>query len=216
MSMILAIDLGKFKSVACKYQTATGEHTFQTLPTSPTALHDLIVDIQPTRVVIEIGSAAGWIKDLCEALNVSIEVANPNHEAWRWKNIKRKTDKDDALKLAQLSVMGQLPTVTLPSKNVRQWRSFIAYRRSQHSPHEFHSIAHVLASIWKSWSDRSRGCTKHSHRRGAVPFRTAHNVGTPSVVRSAVRPMETVSYFNGRPRPAVSVGGWRPATFDEH
>ncbi len=40
---------------------------------------------------------------MCEALNLQVKVANPNHEAWHWKNIKRKTDKDDALKLAQMT-----------------------------------------------------------------------------------------------------------------
>lgn len=128
--LILAIDLGKFKSVACVYDPNTGEHTFKSLATTPTAMHDLIVDVQPGRVVIEVGSAAGWVKDLCGSLEVPIQVANPNHEAWRWKSIKRKTDKDDALKLAQLSAMGQLPTVTLPSAKVRQWRSLIGFRHT--------------------------------------------------------------------------------------
>jgi transposase len=71
------------------------------------------------------------VKDLAEALGIEVRVANPNHEAipgWRWKNVKRKTGKDDALKLAQLSVMDQLPTLELPRAEVRQWRSLIAYR----------------------------------------------------------------------------------------
>lgn len=127
---ILAIDLGKFKSVACDYDTAACSHAFTSLATNPCALHDLIVEREPDRVVIEIGSAAGWIQDLCEALEVEIQVANPNHEAWRWKSVKRKTDKDDALKLAQLSAMGQLPTIKLPKSEVRQWRSLIGYRWS--------------------------------------------------------------------------------------
>ncbi|MEX0653934.1 MAG: IS110 family transposase [Phycisphaeraceae bacterium] len=130
MNAILAIDLGKFKSVACTYHTGDGQHTFRTLPTRPQAIHKLIVEVQPDRVVIEVGSAAGWVKDVCEALEIDVAVANPNHEAWRWKSVKRKTDKDDALKLAQLSAMGQLPTVRLPSTRVRQWRSFIAYRHT--------------------------------------------------------------------------------------
>jgi len=128
MSVILAIDLGKYKSVACSYRGAKVEPTYQTVRTVPAVMHDLIVAIGPSRVVIEIGSAAGWVKDLCEALAVPIEVANPNHEAWRWKNTKRKTDRDDALKLAKLSEMGQLPTVQLPGAKVRQWRSLISYR----------------------------------------------------------------------------------------
>lgn len=125
---VLAIDLGKFSSVACDYGTAAGTHTFTTLLTRPQAMHDLLVERSPDRLVIEVGSASGWVKDLAEALGIEVQVANPNHEAWRWKNVKRKTDKDDALKLAQLSVMDQLPTVELPSSGVRQWRSLIAYR----------------------------------------------------------------------------------------
>jgi len=128
MATILAIDLGKYKSVACIYRGAKVEPTFRTAQTLPGTIHDLIVEVQPSRVVIEIGAAAGWIKDLCEALGVPIEIANPNHEAWRWKNTKRKTDRDDALKLAKLSEMGQLPTVELPATKVRQWRSLIGYR----------------------------------------------------------------------------------------
>lgn len=125
---ILAIDLGKFKSVACDYDPATNTHTFTTIPTRPQDFHDLLTQRTPDRLVIEIGSAAGWVKDMAEALKIEIQIANPNHEAWRWKNVKRKTDKDDALKLAQLSAMGQLPTLVLPSTQVRQWRSLIAYR----------------------------------------------------------------------------------------
>jgi len=125
---ILAIDLGKFKSVACDYDPATGTHAFTTIPTRPQDFHDLLTERTPDRLVIEIGSSAGWVKDLAEALGIDVQIANPNHEAWRWKNVKRKTDKDDALKLAQLSAMDQLPTIQLPCAKVRQWRSLITYR----------------------------------------------------------------------------------------
>lgn len=56
---ILAIDLGKFKSVACFYQSGTDHHLFDTLPTRPQAMHDLIVSDSPDRVVIEAGNQAG-------------------------------------------------------------------------------------------------------------------------------------------------------------
>ncbi|HEX6188308.1 MAG TPA: hypothetical protein VFZ40_09520 [Pyrinomonadaceae bacterium] len=58
---ILALDLGKYKSVACEYAPETGEHSFATIATNPKALHDLIVDREPDRVVIEICSIAGWV-----------------------------------------------------------------------------------------------------------------------------------------------------------
>ncbi len=128
MASILAIDLGKYKSTACEYQVADGTHVFEQVPTRPQALHDLIVSRSPQRVVIEVGNQAGWVRDLCQGLGVPIEIANPNHDAWRWKNVKRKTDRDDALKLAKLSAVNQLPTVELPDARTRQWRALIVYR----------------------------------------------------------------------------------------
>lgn len=127
---ILAIDLGKFKSVACVYESAAGEHSFVTVSTKPGTIHDLLAAHRPERVVVEIGPAAGWIHDLALTMRLQIQIANPNHDAWRWKNVKRKTDKDDARKLAQLSAMNQLPTLQLPGAEVRQWRSLIGYRNT--------------------------------------------------------------------------------------
>lgn len=125
---ILALDLGKSKSVACVYEAETGEARFKTLPTSPSAVHGLLLACRPDRVVIEISSSAGWVADLVEAFEVELQVANTAAPAWRWSNTKRKTDRDDALRLAQLSALNQLPQVTLPRRDVRQWRSLIRYR----------------------------------------------------------------------------------------
>jgi len=111
--------------MACLYGIEGDTQQFETVLTQPTVFHDLFVLHEPDRVVIEIGSQAGWVCDLAEALEIEIQVANTNHDAWRWKNTKRKTDRDDALKLARLSAMNQLPLVTLPDSRVRQWRSLI-------------------------------------------------------------------------------------------
>ena len=125
---ILAIDLGKTKSVACCYESESAEHRFLTIPTTPQDLHDLVVKLEPDRVVIEICSAAGWVADLMEAVEVELQIANTAAPAWRWSNTKRKTDRDDALRLAQLSALNQLPQVVLPPRDVRQWRALIRYR----------------------------------------------------------------------------------------
>ena len=39
---ILGLDLGKFKSVCCLMDAATGAHRFETLATTPDVLHDLL------------------------------------------------------------------------------------------------------------------------------------------------------------------------------
>ena len=67
---ILALDLGKYKTVACDYEAKTGRHQFATVLTTQKALHDLIVDRAPDRVVIEICSIAGWVCDLVRSLGI--------------------------------------------------------------------------------------------------------------------------------------------------
>lgn len=127
--LILAIDRGKFNSMCCWYDTATKLATFRQ---AKTTLADLGRDWtrQPVRaVVIEAGSPAGWVHDLCGELGLPGDVANTAGAAWQWKNLKCKSDRDDALKLARLAAIGELPTVSVPPRPVRQWKSLIGLRK---------------------------------------------------------------------------------------
>lgn len=126
---ILSLDLGKYKTVACEYEGQTGEHSFSTIGTTPKALHDLIVDREPDRVVIEICPIAGWVCDLVRSLETEIQVANTAEDTWRWRKVKKKNDRQDALKGAQLSAVNQIRTVYVPQRETRQWRALIAYRQ---------------------------------------------------------------------------------------
>ena len=127
VTRILALDLGKFTSVLCIYDPATHAHHFASVQTTPRTIHDLLIahqteDPAATLLVIETCDVAGWVHDIAAALGLSVAVANPAHEAWRWTRVKRKTDKDDALKLAKLTVLGQLPAAHMPSPAQRQRR----------------------------------------------------------------------------------------------
>jgi hypothetical protein len=53
-------------------------------------------------------------------------VANTTSEAWKFKHTKGKTDRDDALRLAQLPALGQLPAVAVSPPQTRQWHALIA------------------------------------------------------------------------------------------
>ena len=81
-------------------------------------------------VVCETCDAAGWVHDLSAALGFAVNVANCCHEAWRWNKVKRKTDKDDALKLAKMALLDQLPIVHMPSAQMRQGRRLVLHRRT--------------------------------------------------------------------------------------
>jgi transposase len=126
---ILALDLGKYKTVACEYEAESGRHRFHTSLTTPAALQQLVLQVQPDQVVIEICNIAGWICDLLRGLEVTVKVANTSDDAWRWRKVRRKNDRCDALKIAQLAAVNQLREVYIPQLPIRQWRALIAFRQ---------------------------------------------------------------------------------------
>ena len=135
---IIALDLGKFNSVACPTDVATRRHAFvDAVATTPPAMREFLrariaAGDEPARtlVVFESCDAAGWLHDLAVALGFQVAVANCCHEAWKWNKVKRKTDRDDALKLAKMALLDQLPTVHMPSPQMRQRRRLVLYRRT--------------------------------------------------------------------------------------
>jgi transposase len=128
MSTIIGLDLGKFKSVACLYDPDTTQARFTTIHTDPRDLRKLLQAERPALVVFETCTPAGWVADTCAELEVAYLVANPMGEAWQWRKVKRKTDRDDALKLARMAALGELPAVPMPSKQARQYRALVKYR----------------------------------------------------------------------------------------
>ena len=108
---ILAIDLGKFNSVLCWYDPATRATAFRTAKTTPADLDRELTRRPVGRVVFEACSQAGWVHDRCEALGLAVWVASTTGAAWQWSHVKRKTDRDDALKLARLAAVGEIDRV---------------------------------------------------------------------------------------------------------
>jgi transposase len=125
---ILALDLGKYKTVACLYRTAT-DLRFTTVPTSRADFTRLLQRHQPTVVLLEACLLAGWVRDLCADHGVPCLVANTTSEAWKFKHLKRKTDRDDARRLAEVYRLGKFPAVALPEKEVREHRGLIEHRQ---------------------------------------------------------------------------------------
>ena len=129
MSRILAIDLGKFKSVTCLLDSNTNQTEFWTMATDRHYLLAVLKNYHPDLVVIESCGLAGWVHDICTEEGYEVLVCNPNQEAWKWKHIKRKTDRDDALKLAKLAALGQLAPVYIPCRQQREYRRLVKYRQ---------------------------------------------------------------------------------------
>ncbi len=127
--IILAIDLGKFNSMWRFYDTVTQKYRFQTVETSRHYLSTVFKTQKIDLVVMEACGPSGWISDLCQDHEFKTLVCSTNDTPWLWKNVKRKTDKDDALKLARMAMLGQLTSVHVPKQQVREHRSLIKYRK---------------------------------------------------------------------------------------
>jgi transposase len=129
IDLIMAIDLGRYKSVVCLYHRNTRDATFRTIDTTPEVVHRLFQEFPSALVVVEACANAGWVHDVAVAHGLRVKVANTAAEAWKFQHLKRKTDKDDAKRLAELEAIGQLPTVHLPDPETRQRRALIATRQ---------------------------------------------------------------------------------------
>src|SRR5262249_31392610 len=125
---ILALDLGKYKSVACIYRSADDKQ-FTTISTSRAELTRLFAKHRPTVVLIEACLLCGWVRDWCLELGIQCLVANTTSEAWKFKHLKRKTDRDDALRLVEVYLLGKFPSVAIPEKEVREKRALIEHRQ---------------------------------------------------------------------------------------
>lgn len=129
--LILAIDLSSYgqTSVLCRFDSDTKAHTFDRVATTHEALVSLALELKPDLIVIESCGVAHTVhRALKTAGSWRILVANVNEDPWRWRATKRKTDRDDALRLAKLASAGDIVPVHLPEERVRQWRLVIGYR----------------------------------------------------------------------------------------
>ena len=78
---ILALDLGKYKTVGCAFESENGAHQFHRTFTEPAALERLVQEVKPDRVVIEVCSIVGWVCDLMGQLGIAVQVANTSDDA---------------------------------------------------------------------------------------------------------------------------------------
>ena len=127
---ILALDLGKFNTMCCFFDSDSRKHSFLNAATERNYLASIFQEHKVDLVVMEACGPSGWIHDLACSFGLKTLVCSTNEDAWKWSNVKRKTDKDDALKLARMAAMGELKAVHMPSESHREFRSLVKCRKT--------------------------------------------------------------------------------------
>lgn len=128
--IILALDLGKFNTMCCFFDTETRTHTFLNAATNRGYLETVFKTHSFDLLVMEACGPSGWVGDLAESMEIKTIVCSTNEEAWKWSNVKRKTDKDDARKLARMAASDELQPVHMPTATHREFRSLVKYRKT--------------------------------------------------------------------------------------
>jgi len=75
---ILALDLGKFNTMCCFFDTATRKHRFLTAATDSAYLTTVFKNEKIDLVVVEACGPSGWINDLAQSLGLKTFVCS-NH-----------------------------------------------------------------------------------------------------------------------------------------
>lgn len=99
-NVILVIDLARYNSVVRWYNSEPHAAEFRTVHATPEELRQALTPRLVSSVVFEASSQAGSVHDLCEEVRLPTTDASTTGEAWHWKRVKRKTDRDNALKIA--------------------------------------------------------------------------------------------------------------------
>jgi transposase len=83
---------------------------------------------EPFEICFEASCNYGWLHDqLCDRA-ARVVVAHPGKLRLIFRS-KRKNDRIDARRLAMLLCLGEVPSVYVPSLDVRSWRQLIVHRR---------------------------------------------------------------------------------------
>jgi hypothetical protein len=103
---ILALDLGKFNTMCCFFDTKTRKHSFLNATTERRYLDTIFKQHKIDLVVMEACGPSGWINDLAKSHHLPTLVCSTNEDAW---NTCGPTSNARPTKTMHSSWLGWLP-----------------------------------------------------------------------------------------------------------
>ena len=131
MNKYIGFDIDCKKIVACVVESGKKD-IYQTLRPDIGSMRKFLNEQKQhgyrVELVFEISGQAGFIYDSLLDCVDDIKVANPSKMTWIYRTAK-KNDRIDAHKMAVLLSIGEIPSVYMPSREIRQWRETILHRK---------------------------------------------------------------------------------------
>jgi transposase len=132
MEKYIGMDIDNKKIICCIVEAGQKDR-YMTIGPGIAAMRGLLhqekADGGKVHLVFEISGQAGHIYDSLIDCADSITVANPSKMTWIYRTAK-KNDRLDARKMAVLLSIGEVPSVHMPGREVRQWRQMLLHRRN--------------------------------------------------------------------------------------
>jgi transposase len=132
MSKYIGFDIDDKKTVVCVVERGKKD-VYETIGSDIESMRRFLKKQRRAggriELAFEISGQAGFIYDSLIDCVDQINVVNPSKMTWIYKTSK-KNDRVDARKMAVLLSIGELPTVHMPNREVRQWRQMILHRRT--------------------------------------------------------------------------------------
>ena len=132
MSKYIGFDMDDKKTVACVVEKGKRD-VYKTIGSDIESMRRFLKKEKQAgcriELAFEVSGQAGFIYDSLLDCVDQIKIVNPSKMTWIYKTSK-KNDRIDARKMAVLLSIGELPTVHMPSREVRQWRQMILHRRT--------------------------------------------------------------------------------------
>ena len=127
---ILALDLGKFNTMCCFFDTKTRKHEFLNATTDRNYLTTVFKKHPIDLVVMEACGPSGWINDLAVSLGSRRSSARRTKMPGSGATSNARPTEDDALKLARMAAMQRTQAVHMPIGEHREFRSLVKYRKT--------------------------------------------------------------------------------------
>ena len=131
MNKYIGFDIDSKKIVACVVESGKKD-IYQTLKSDIGSMRKFLEKEKSSghrvELAFEISGQAGFIYDSLIDCVDEIKVVNPSKMTWIYRTAK-KNDRIDARKMAVLLSIGEIPSVYMPSKEIRQWRKTILHRK---------------------------------------------------------------------------------------